>query len=487
MAPGPSCSNVAPMLTTRHPSGVAARPRPSRRPGDHRFEIPATPRHYVPRDRLRRQLDAGHDLPLTLVSAPAGSGKTALLAAWASGRKAGDVAWLAPGTGDESSVRFWPLVTETLRRSGLRVAQHEDDERLETTRHSLTRLSSALAHLPRRITLVLDGFEGRDPAVASELDFVMSHSGRRLRVVMLTQLDPMLPLHRFRLEEAITELRMADLAFTEDETAQLLHRFGVRLGSQSVSALIRRTRGRALELTIAGMLLARSDDPEHALTELHEASGSIIERGMSFLLPSPLTHAPQGLVRSRVVEIPHLALPGHPGNVRLREEVEGVLLEEVMDHPGWFRVHPYPRDLPGGPLAYPKAGAFHRAATTGVVRVVVPLLWETRALATAPRPTQKKPSSSSPAVAVPQQTARRQPARETRVLEGGEVIEPLTAKEHEVLQHLAELLTTEEIAAAMFISVNTVRTHVRSILRKLAVSRRNEAVRRGRAMSLVPG
>ncbi len=66
------------------------------------------------------------------------------------------------------------------------------------------------------------------------------------------------------------------------------------------------------------------------------------------------------------------------------------------------------------------------------------------------------------------------------------VIERLTAKELEVLAHLSQLLSTEETAAAMFISVNTIRTHVRSILRKLAVSRRNEAIRRGRALGLIP-
>ncbi len=66
------------------------------------------------------------------------------------------------------------------------------------------------------------------------------------------------------------------------------------------------------------------------------------------------------------------------------------------------------------------------------------------------------------------------------------VVDPLTAKEHEVLGHLAELLTTEEIAAEMFVSVNTVRTHVRGILRKLAAQRRNEAVRRAWELHLLP-
>ena len=69
----------------------------------------------------------------------------------------------------------------------------------------------------------------------------------------------------------------------------------------------------------------------------------------------------------------------------------------------------------------------------------------------------------------------------------GQVIEPLTPREHHVLGLLAALLTTEEIAATMFVSVNTVRTHIRTILRKLAVSRRNDAVRRARALSLIAG
>ena len=65
------------------------------------------------------------------------------------------------------------------------------------------------------------------------------------------------------------------------------------------------------------------------------------------------------------------------------------------------------------------------------------------------------------------------------------VIEPLTAKETEVLSHLAQLLTTDEIANAMFVSVNTIRTHVRNILRKLSVSRRNEAIRRARELGIL--
>ncbi len=66
------------------------------------------------------------------------------------------------------------------------------------------------------------------------------------------------------------------------------------------------------------------------------------------------------------------------------------------------------------------------------------------------------------------------------------VLNPLTPKEREVLGYLAELLTTEEVAATMFVSVNTVRSHVRSILRKLGVTKRNDAVRRAWDLGLLP-
>jgi LuxR family maltose regulon positive regulatory protein len=61
----------------------------------------------------------------------------------------------------------------------------------------------------------------------------------------------------------------------------------------------------------------------------------------------------------------------------------------------------------------------------------------------------------------------------------------LSEREREVLRHLAEMLSTAEIAATMFVSVNTVRTHIRSILRKLSVGRRNQAVRRARELDLI--
>jgi LuxR family maltose regulon positive regulatory protein len=95
--------------------------------------------------------------------------------------------------------------------------------------------------------------------------------------------------------------------------------------------------------------------------------------------------------------------------------------------------------------------------------------------------TDRRPGGADKQVPQPRTAAHDVP----RADDGPRIYEPLTEKEREVLGHLSELLTTEEIAAVMFISVNTVRTHVRNILRKLAASRRNEAVRRARDLKLI--
>ena len=82
--------------------------------------------------------------------------------------------------------------------------------------------------------------------------------------------------------------------------------------------------------------------------------------------------------------------------------------------------------------------------------------------------------------------AQRSPATGGSRAGPAPAVPPLTAKEQEVLGYLAQLLTTDEIAATMFVSVNTVRSHVRSILRKLGVTRRNQAVRRAWELQLLP-
>jgi LuxR family maltose regulon positive regulatory protein len=167
------------------------------------------------------------------------------------------------------------------------------------------------------------------------------------------------------------------------------------------------------------------------------------------------------------------------GNTPLGDQVSGWLLEVAQQlrrgHPGRARVA-LDRSLR---LAAPeKLRRPFREAPEPVQR----LLTGDARLTTGNAWLNGAHRSGPPAPAVP---AQRRPPKQVEELPPAQMIETLTDKELEVLGHLAELLSTDEIAGTMFVSVNTIRTHVRSILRKLGVSRRNEAVRRARQLGLI--
>jgi len=105
------------------------------------------------------------------------------------------------------------------------------------------------------------------------------------------------------------------------------------------------------------------------------------------------------------------------------------------------------------------------------------------------RPVPTRPAAAGPGTPRSGPARAPVPAERRRLATGAAeepiIVEALSARETEVLRHLADLLTTEEVAEAMFVSVNTVKSHIRSILRKLSVARRNEAIRRARELNVI--
>ena len=315
-----------------------------------RFAIPGPPRAYVERRRLTARLDRGAELPLTLVSAPAGSGKTALVASWAAKRQApGGTAWVTFEERATPATAFWPHVHESLRQLGVALPI----ARYDTPRaHSrmLTRLAGALAGQTHPVTLVLDGYELATTEDSNGIDFLLRHSGERLRVVLLTRVDPVLPLHRYRLAEMMTEVRMADLAFTEEETSRLVGQSGINLSATSITALTRRTRGWAAGLRFASMFLERSDNPDEAVDQLAGDTGNIAEYLMSEVLQTQPAPVRALLLRTSIVDVlqPGLIeeLAGRSAGRTLASLARGnMLVEALSDRPGWYRYHPLLRDL----------------------------------------------------------------------------------------------------------------------------------------------
>lgn len=177
----------------------------------------------VSRPRLVARLARGSERALTLVSAPAGFGKTTLLAEWLATRPAGGqpVAWVSLDETDNEPALFWTYVVTALQRArpevgagALALLQSPQPPLIETV---LTLLINELAALAGDLVLVLDDHHAVTARPIHEaLAFLLDHLPPRLHLVIAGRADPPLPLARFRARGLLTELRAADLRFTAD-------------------------------------------------------------------------------------------------------------------------------------------------------------------------------------------------------------------------------------------------------------------------------
>ncbi len=233
--------------------------------------VPRSRRGLVPRPRLSERLDRGTESKLTLVSAPAGFGKTTLLAEWlAAGpaRPAGErlVAWLSLDRSDNDPASFWTYVIAALRtvasgvgESALPLLQAPHPPPIETV---LTALLNDLGAVAADIVLVLDDYHVIDAGdVQDGMAFLLDHLPPRLHVVIASRADPALPLARWRARGELVETRAAGLRFTPDEAAVYLNEMmGLQLTAQDVAALEGRTEGWIAALQLAALSMQGRDD-----------------------------------------------------------------------------------------------------------------------------------------------------------------------------------------------------------------------------------
>ncbi len=230
---------------------------------------PRTTRGLVDRDRLRRRLDPRDLPPLLVVSAPAGFGKSTLLAqsligpAGQTGRP--DVAWLSLDSGDSDPSTYWAYVLAALRTAAPGVggsAQALLDSPGGTPISTvLTSLINDLSAGEKEVVLVLDDYHVvRTPAVHEAMTFLLEHLPPQLRLVIATRSDPPLPLARLRARGALSEVRAADLRFTEQEAATYFDGMGLRLSAGEVVTLEGRTEGWVAALQLAALSLQGRKD-----------------------------------------------------------------------------------------------------------------------------------------------------------------------------------------------------------------------------------
>jgi LuxR family maltose regulon positive regulatory protein len=250
-----------------------------------KITAPGVPDWAVPRPRITKLIAQGSRRgPLTVVTGPAGAGKTTALALWAAVEPAA-VAWVTVDEYDNRPGVFWAYVAAALRRSGITVPEVPPAARGREASHVfLLGLASALADQRSVVTLVLDDLHLlTDPATLGELDYVLRNASAGLRLVVSARMDP-LPLHRYRLADELTEIRASDLAFTTAEAGLLLARHGSTLTADSLETLTRRTEGWAAGLRLAALSMRAHPDPDRFVTELITADSALTGYLMDELL-----------------------------------------------------------------------------------------------------------------------------------------------------------------------------------------------------------
>ena len=236
-----------------------------------KITVPGVPDWAVPRPRITKLIAEGTQrCPLTIVTGPPGAGKTMALALWAAAEP-GTVAWISLDDFDNQPGAFWSYAVAALGRSGVALPKvlSAASRRRAAGHMFLLQLASVLAAQNPPVSLVVDDLHVLTKlTVLTELDFILRNAQPGLRLVVSSRMDPLLPLHRYRLAGELTEIRASDLAFSTAEARLLLAQHGSALSADSLGRLMRRTEGWAAGLRLAAISMDGHSDPDQFVKEL---------------------------------------------------------------------------------------------------------------------------------------------------------------------------------------------------------------------------
>ena len=241
-----------------------------------KLHVPVLRSNAVARPRLVRRLEQGlaDGRSLTLVSGPAGYGKTTLVGEWLAGQ-AQAVAWLSLDPADDDLPRFLDYAMAALRVAGTLLPHDLDNDVVgsgEPTEYRAMALTNALTAMEARVILALDDYQLiTDVAIHEFMRCLVERQPPQLHLVIITRQDPPLSLPRLRARNRLTEIRQSDLRFTLQESAAFLTRtMGVQLGAAEIASLEERTEGWITGLQMAGLAL------QSALTAGRDATPTIL-------------------------------------------------------------------------------------------------------------------------------------------------------------------------------------------------------------------
>jgi LuxR family transcriptional regulator, maltose regulon positive regulatory protein len=313
---------------------------------------PAIRDRVVRRERLLERLRAGSGRALTMVIAPAGFGKTTLLAMWYQAETARKpVAWLTLDEGDNDPAVLWSYVIEALRlvcpAAGLPAAPPMADAAAFTD-VVLPRLVNELND-SGDVVLILDDFHRLSgPALDSMAAFI-DHAPANLQLVLSTRAEPVLSLASLRAHGELAELRTGDLRFTRGETDEFLNGcLGLGLERQDVEALVDRTEGWPAGLYLAALSLRREPTDRHDFVTRFGASPN---RHVTDFLTAEVLEAHDPEMQALMLRSSSLRrLSGPLCDAVLEQKHSAEMLDELSrtnlflvpfgDKGGWYRFHP---------------------------------------------------------------------------------------------------------------------------------------------------
>ena len=349
-----------------------------------KLAAPAPRAGLLPRAGLQSLLQASLKAKLCLLAAPAGSGKTSLLAQWRQAADGRRVAWVSLDERDNDPARFWSYLVAALRtvESGVGTVAQEAlrGPSVELERVVVPSLVNDLSAVGGPLVLVLDDYHVVTDATCHQtLGLFLDHLPADVHVVLSTRVDPPLPLARMRARGELTELRVAELHFSDEEASELLNgSMGLALAAEDVARLAERTEGWAAGLVLAGLSLRGRPDPSGFIAAFHGDDRHVAdylvaevldrqpEELRAFLLRTSLLERLSGPLCDAVLET--------QGSAALLGELErsNLFLVPLDDRREWYRYHQLFADLlrlqlgfrEAGlvPLLHRRAAAWHQAA-----------------------------------------------------------------------------------------------------------------------------
>lgn len=480
--------------------------------------------NVIHRQRLLNSLDSGvkQSCKITLISAPAGYGKTTLVLDWLqhSSRK---YTWLSLDERDNDLLQFATYFSAALSQAGISLQDVEPET--HTIENFFSLLINELDRSREKIVLVLDDFHYiQNPAIFELINYLITYLPSQLHLVLIARVYPAVQITRLRARHQINEIHRKELAFTAEETQIFLTKvMELKLSNSQIETLFNRTGGWATGLQLAALSLTHFMEDQETDHFIENFSGSsrlitdyfrdevlngLPQETRSFLLKTAVLGRFNAGLCQDACNFPEA------GRILAQLEQTNLFIENLDDQSNWFQYHilfaellqkQAEQEISADTIRsiYRKAARWH--CDQGRLDEAVEFDLRAEDFESAANRIesriQKKPAPRNaarfrawieklppavrrqhPALIAAQPGSFQQPAEE---LQNFLLLEPLSKRETEVLSLIASGLSNQEISQKLYLAEGTVKKHNNNLFSKLNVHHRTEAVARARQLGIL--